>query len=242
VPAGGERSPVPRSPAPSPRAFLLPLILAGSALAPAAPLANGPGSELEFDSGEANRWQHIIVHHSATPGGNAADFSRLHRQKGWDDVAYHFVIDNGRGGPDGALEVTSRWREQKHGAHAGRLVGHAAAERNEFNEFGIGICLVGDFERRPPTPKQVDTLVSLITGLRARFNIPAAEIAGHGEVTHTDCPGRCFPWASVLARLQLPRPDHASRRTPAPTLDRCPWCFRHPEREGAVRVSELASW
>ncbi len=54
-------------------------------------------------------WRYIVIHHSATPSGNARSFDRMHRGKGWDGVAYHFVIDNGKGGPDGRLEVTHRW-------------------------------------------------------------------------------------------------------------------------------------
>src|SRR6185503_19274337 len=116
---GGEPTPVPRSSVLGSRVLLFLCTAGVTTLALAAPRAAGPSSELEPDGVAANRWQHIIVHHSASTSGNAAAFARLHRRKGWDDVAYHFVIDNGRGGPDGALEITSRWRVQKHGAHAG---------------------------------------------------------------------------------------------------------------------------
>jgi len=46
----------------------------------------------------------------------------MHRAKGWDGLAYHFVITNGHGGPDGALQIIPRWWAQKHGAHAIFLV------------------------------------------------------------------------------------------------------------------------
>jgi len=176
---------------------------------------------------EPNAWQYIVVHHSASPGGNAAAFDRLHRAKGWDGLAYHFVIDNGRGGGDGHLEVGARWWRQKHGAHAGGLFAAPADERNCCNEFGIGICLVGNLEQRPPTPAQMDTLAGLIHRLRVEFLIPEENILGHRHVRQTACPGRLFPWKTLYAKLDLPPPTHLCYHTPAGTTDRCPWCLAH---------------
>src|SRR5689334_14457349 len=34
----------------------------------------------------ANNWQYIVIHHSATPAGNAASFDRMHKAKGWDEL------------------------------------------------------------------------------------------------------------------------------------------------------------
>ena len=48
-------------------------------------------------------WRYIVIHHSATASGNAAEFDREHRARGWDGLGYHFVIDNGVGGPDGRV-------------------------------------------------------------------------------------------------------------------------------------------
>ena len=85
-------------------------------------------------------WRHVVIHHSASSKGNAATFDTFHRtHRGWDELGYHFVIDNGRGGPDGRVEIGPRWTKQKHGAHTGQT------PDNEYNEHGIGICLVGDF-------------------------------------------------------------------------------------------------
>lgn len=171
-----------------------------------------------------NAWRYIVVHHSASAGGNAAVFDREHRAKGWDGVAYHFVILNGQGGADGRLQVTRRWWAQKHGAHAGALPpAGAAEERNAYNEFGIGICLVGNFERREPTARQLRTLSQLISRLRARFAIPAENVVGHRHVRSTACPGRKFPWARLFHLCGLPAPHfHSGQATP--TLSRCPWC------------------
>ena len=81
-------------------------------------------------------WRFIIVHHSATDRGNATFFDRVHRDKGWEGLGYHFTIGNGTMGvADGQVEIGPRWREQRTGAHC------SVRGRPEYNEIGIGICL-----------------------------------------------------------------------------------------------------
>ena len=145
-------------------------------------------------------WKFIVIHHSATDGGNAAAFDKAHRGRGWDELGYHFVITNGQGATDGTVEVGSRWAKQKHGAHTG------GTPDNEYNELGIGICLVGDFSTSPPSKAQLAALARLSAWLQWRFRIPAENVIGHCEApaAHTNCPG------SVLL-------DHVRKRhRPAP--------------------------
>jgi len=146
----------------------------GAGPGPASP-ARPPGRE----------WRHIVIHHSATERGSAAVFDRAHRKRGWDELGYHFVIDNGHGGPDGRIEVGSRWRSQKWGAHTGGTPG------NEYNEHGIGICLVGNFQNHAPTPKQLASLRRLVGHLAAECGIPPGRIIGHRDAPNarTACPG-----------------------------------------------------
>jgi hypothetical protein len=188
---------------------------------------------------ERNQWRYLIIHHSATPGGNAAGFDRMHRAKGWDSIGYHFVIDNGCGGPDGRLEVTSRWWAQKHGAHAGHLANVSPDERNLYNEFGIGICLVGNLDRKPPTRAQLATLARLIGRLRDEFAIAPEDILGHGQVKGTACPGRYFPWKGLFARLDLPPPQHLYPHPVSTTTEHCPWC--REQEAAAAGKSAVAS-
>ncbi|MDP8218285.1 MAG: hypothetical protein P9M03_06125 [Candidatus Theseobacter exili] len=54
-------------------------------------------------------------------------------------VAYHFVIYNGTNGTkDGQIQISKRWTKQLHG-------GHCRIDYN--NQHGIGICLIGNFEK-----------------------------------------------------------------------------------------------
>jgi len=134
-------------------------------------------------------WRYIVLHHSATTGGNAEVFDTFHReQRGWDELAYHFVIDNGQGGPDGRVEIGSRWTKQKHGAHTGKTPG------DEYNQHGIGICVVGNFMDGGPTQAQLASLDKLLRRLMADNDISASGVIGHGEAPGSDsaCPGTVF--------------------------------------------------
>jgi N-acetyl-anhydromuramyl-L-alanine amidase AmpD len=131
-------------------------------------------------------WRYLVIHHSATDRGSAALFDRSHRRRGWDELGYHFVIDNGRGGPDGRIEVGSRWRSQKWGAHCG------GTPDNEYNNFGIGICLVGDLRERMPSAAQLASLRRLARYLVLRYGIPPGNVIGHRDAPNarTVCPGK----------------------------------------------------
>ena len=136
--------------------------------------------------GRARDWRYIVIHHSATEDGNADEFDLAHRKRGWDELGYHFVITNGDGGPDGVVQVGPRWRRQKWGAHCGNT------PNNEYNEHGIGICLVGNFCRRRPTSAQLASLDRLVRYLADRFEIPPENVIGHRDAPNarTACPGR----------------------------------------------------
>jgi N-acetyl-anhydromuramyl-L-alanine amidase AmpD len=195
------------------RSVFLMLILAAGCASQNAPMAELPTHDLDlsappappaaapkafspvqpFAAAESNpwavsnprAWRYIVIHHSATEDGNAAEFDAQHRRRGWDELGYHFVIDNGRGGPDGLVEVGSRWKSQKWGAHTG------GTPDNEYNNYGIGICLVGDFTHHLPTPAQLESLRSLVSYLANTYNIAPKDIIGHRDAPNasTQCPG-----------------------------------------------------
>lgn len=135
-------------------------------------------------------WQYIVIHHSATGSGGAKSFDRMHRQKGWDELGYHFVIGNGSDTGDGVIEVGSRWPKQKYGAHC-------KTPDNRYNDFGIGICLVGDFDKSNPSPAQLRALAKLTSHLMKTYNIPPNRVIGHGDAKPTECPGRNLSVAAV---------------------------------------------
>lgn len=138
-----------------------------------------------------NSWSWIVIHHSATGVGGAARFDRMHREVNhWDELGYHFVVGNGTDTRDGQVEVGSRWPKQKQGAHA-------KTADNKFNDHGIGICLVGDFDKSRPTAGQMRGLATLVAHLQRTYRIPSSRIIGHGDTKATDCPGRNMKVAEV---------------------------------------------
>ncbi len=135
---------------------------------------------------QSDRWTCIVIHHSASDEGGADRFDQWHRQRGWDELGYHFVIGNGTDTAMGQVEVGPRWIEQKHGAHTKTADGY-------YNQHGIGICLVGNFDKYPPSKQQMQSLARLVTFLCREFHIPPSHIYTHGGITHeTDCPGKHF--------------------------------------------------
>jgi hypothetical protein len=126
----------------------------------------------------------IVLHHSATHGGSAAAFERNHRTR-LGGLAYHFIIGNGSGTPDGVVEVGYRWRDQIPGPHT---------KNQDVNLESIAICLVGDLETGAPSKKQMTALLDLLEKLCREGRIPAERIRSHREVDNeTLCPGRGLP-------------------------------------------------
>lgn len=142
----------------------------------------GPATEWA-PAAPVNAWRWIVIHHSATPGGSANVFDREHRAKGWDELGYHFVIGNGTMTRDGQIEVGSRWTKQKWGAHA-------RTANQQYNNYGIGVCLVGNFDLDRPTAAQMRSVARLTAHLMRTYKIPASRVIGHGQTKPTDCPGR----------------------------------------------------
>jgi len=143
------------------------------------------------------RWQHIVVHHSGTREGSPAGMDQYHRKVRHmeNGLAYHFVIGNGNGMKDGEVAIGRRWREQLDG-------GHLASE--QLNKIALGICLVGNFDKDEPTPKQLRSLKALISTLLERCNLPRSAVKTHQPINpiYTRCPGSHFPSAQVGKELQ----------------------------------------
>ena len=133
------------------------------------------------------QWQHIVIHHTATSRGSVESIHEAHLKRKdrngnhWLGIGYHFVIGNGNGMQDGSIEPTFRWRQQMHGAHAG--VGN-------YNRKGIGVVLVGNFEKQQPTTAQLTAVKRLVRTLKTAYRIDSNNIIGHSDIKATACPGK----------------------------------------------------
>jgi N-acetyl-anhydromuramyl-L-alanine amidase AmpD len=132
-------------------------------------------------------WKHIVIHHTATPSATPRGIDRFHREQRHmeNGMAYHFLIGNGRGMGDGEIYIGNRWKKQIQG-------GHLASEK--LNMSSIGICLVGNFESKPPTDLQMKSLEALIRKLRQQTGLASTSVTTHRSIhpRHTSCPGRHF--------------------------------------------------
>lgn len=136
---------------------------------------------------DGDRWQRIVVHHSGQMAGNARSIHQLHKDGlGYGGLGYHFVIGNGHGSDNGAIEVGYRWVRQVDGV---------------YTPDAISICLVGNGDQAPPTTAQVRQLASLVKSLQQRLGIPASRVHLHRELAQTTSPGQLFP--AGLFREQL---------------------------------------
>ena len=124
--------------------------------------------------------------HRAAPQRSAARQLRPDRRastaSSWaiDGCGYHFVIGNGNGSGDGQIEVAQRWNNQKQGVHCRN------ARTHDVDEYGIGICLVGDLDQQPPTPRQ-------IAAAQALDRVPQPALQHRPGPRHDPCPPRRHP-------------------------------------------------
>ena len=101
-------------------------------------------------------------------------------------LAYHFVISNGsRKAYDGEIYIGDRWKKQLDGGHMKKL---------SDNKTSIGICLIGNFELRAPTAKQMKSLEGLCEHLLRQCRLSPSRVTTHKVLhpNHTVCPGKFF--------------------------------------------------
>jgi len=175
------------------------LIIPGTKSTPAPTLSSSVRKAIANTRVSPGRWKYIVVHHAAVDEGNVKSLDRYHREVRHmeNGLAYHFLIGNGRGMKDGEVAVGNRWRKQLDGGHL-----HSETQ----NKIALGICLIGDFDRHPPTPQQMRSLEALVRALMGRCKLTASAVKTHQQinVVGTRCPGSKFPTRSFIAELKQP--------------------------------------
>ena len=151
----------------------------------------------------------LIVHHSASRNGHTSkdapailrNFFDFHTgpEKGWNDIAYNFLIDF-----EGLI-----W-EGRQGSLEGPIAGDATGGNQGFTQL---VCIIGDYNAIEPSQPSLDSLVSLLAWLSDRYSlatVPGSEvvftsrgsnvwsagasvttptITGHQTMSQTTCPG-----------------------------------------------------
>jgi len=166
---------------------------------PAMVAAAGPASiERVFKTNvpiTPQRWQAIVIHHSASAFGTPASIAAQHKAMNLDGLGFQFLIGNGSGLDDGEVHVGYRWLDQTPGAHV------AGKNGDWYNRNSIGICLIGDFSRQPPSERQMWRLTQLVSALADELKIPSDHIYLHSDVAGVNDPGAFFPEAAFRAQL-----------------------------------------
>ena len=144
---------------------------------------------------QGGRWQAIVIHDSGDLVGTPVRMDEQARARGLRGLGHHFVIGNGGGMADGELFVSQRWMDQTHGAHA------AGVNADWFNRNAVGICLVGDGNRRRFSAAQATRLHEVVRLLCQRLSIPADRVYLHSQIAPTSSPGRLFSEASLRQAL-----------------------------------------
>lgn len=141
------------------------------------------------------RWKGIVLHHSGSGYGSAETLAAAHADRGLRGLGYHFVIGNGAGAGDGELFVGHRWLDQLPGAHSG-------GPRGEWHNLNtIGICLIGDGDRRQFTPAQLRRLTELVASLSRELGMDEQAVVLHRDIAATSSPGTMFPEATLREGL-----------------------------------------
>ncbi len=151
----------------------------------------------------------LLVHHSASRNGHTtADAPGILRsfydyhtgpEKGWNDIAYNFLID-----ADGGI-----W-EGRSGSLDGPVAGDATGGNQGFTQL---VCLIGDYNVAQPSNASLSSLVSLLAWLADRYEVATSPVstvsftsrgsnkwpsgasvttltlAGHRTMSNTTCPG-----------------------------------------------------
>lgn len=116
----------------------------------------------------------IILHCSATPEGKdftVEDIRKWHKQRGFNDIGYHFVIYR-----DGSI-------------HTGRDINIIGAHATGHNTNSIGICYIGGLDKDGKTPKdtrtkeQKQSMLKLVKELISKYNIPVKNVIGHRDTS-----------------------------------------------------------
>lgn len=142
---------------------------------------------------QQGRWKAIVIHDSGSMFATPATMEEQARRGGLRGLGYQFVIGNGSGLDDGELHVGARWLNQVAGAHT------TGKNADWYNTNALGVCLVGDGERRPFTPTQMRRLTQLVTSLCQELNIPTDHVYLQSQLAASPSPGRYFPEASFRA-------------------------------------------
>lgn len=122
----------------------------------------------------------ITIHHTAEHGAVATlpdievvrRIENYHRNgRKWCAIGYHYLV-----GKDGRV-------------YEGRPANLQGAHVLSENENNIGISMMGDYNKKMPSPRQLAALKSFLEDTRDRFKVGKNRVYGHRDLNRSECPG-----------------------------------------------------
>jgi N-acetylmuramoyl-L-alanine amidase len=141
----------------------------------------------------------VILHYTGTRTAEEAKnrFCAADVKDAIGRIAPHYMIG-------GEGEILQFVEEEKRAWHAGRASWRGMTDINSAS-IGIEIWNTGhEFDLEEFFPMQIESLIDLVRGIKARWNICDENILGHSDIApgRKIDPGEKFPW-SLLARAGL---------------------------------------
>ncbi len=138
---------------------------------------------LRYKSRSLAEIKFIVLHHSGTREGSPQSFARHHVfNYGWPGIGYHYVITK-----NGIINKTNSLTTISY-------------HTKGLNQSGIGICLIGNFNRSIPTALQIEELKVLIGILRKYLTDTKIILHRDAPLSRTTCPGKLFPIKEALLK------------------------------------------
>ena len=174
----------------------------------------------------------IVVHCTATPEGrvvSVAEIRRWHKERGWADIGYHFVVHL-----DGKIDV-------------GRPVSQVGAHVAGRNANTIGVTYVGGVDKagKPKdtrTTSQKIALLQLLKRLISQYE-DIKLVSGHRDYANKACPSfdaRTEYAALTKARNGVDVYEIEPAQTIADGADPLPWWQKSPVLRQVVNTAGAA--
>ena len=119
----------------------------------------------------------IILHH-AVYNGDVEGIDRIHKNKDYTCIGYHFYVRK-----DGTI-------------YRGRQEDAVGAHAYGSNSTSLGICAEGNFEEDIMSAEQKNSIIELVGYLKGKYGI--SKVVRHRDVCATACPGKNYPFDEIV--------------------------------------------
>jgi N-acetyl-anhydromuramyl-L-alanine amidase AmpD len=147
--------------------------------------------------------QTLVIHHSAVPPSvgpkRIADYHV--KNLDWPGMGYHFVVAE-----DGII-------------YQGNAITTVSFHAAKVNPRGVGICFLGNFNKKVPPAAQLQAGAHLVAWLMQELNLDLETVKGHKEYMSTACPGNQWlkgqQWKQMLRQEIAKAQQGTVQPTPA---------------------------